>query len=142
MPIIHTPAALKHLLQHTRTIAVVGISTNTSRASHFVSVYMQAHGYTIIPVNPAYTEVLGQPCYPSLQDIPVPVDMVNVFRRPEEVPAIVTAACTIGARSLWLQLGVTAPEAAAAASAAGLTVVMDRCLKIDHARLFSSTQPH
>ena len=140
MPIIETPQGLKNLLLQTRTIAVVGISSNPERASHYVSAYMLAQGYTIVPVNPAYPEVLGMTCYPSLYDIPIPIDMVNVFRKPEDIPPIAISACEIGARSLWLQLGILAPEAAATASAAGLAVVMDRCLKIDHAHLIASRQ--
>ncbi|HMO36607.1 MAG TPA: CoA-binding protein [Gemmatales bacterium] len=96
-------AAIKELLENTRTIAVVGFSENADRPSHYVSQYMATQGYRIIPVNPTIVSVLGQRCYASLRDIPEPVDMVNVFRRPEAVPAIVEEALAIGARSLWLQ---------------------------------------
>lgn len=127
---------LRRLLLETRTIAVVGLSANWHRPSYFAAKYMLEHGYTVIPVNPAYTEVLGQKCYPSLQDIPVPVDMVDVFRKPEDVLPLVDDAIAIGAKALWLQLGVVNPEAVRKAEAAGLKVVMDRCVKIEYARLF------
>lgn len=127
---------LRRLLLETRTIAVVGLSANWHRPSHFAAKYMLEHGYTVIPVNPAYPEVLGQKCYPSLRDIPVPVDMVDVFRKPDDVLPLVDDAIAIGAKALWLQLGVVNPEAAHKAEAAGLKVVMDRCVKIEYARLF------
>lgn len=127
---------LRRLLLETRTIAVVGLSANWHRPSYFAAKYMLEHGYTVIPVNPAYPEVLGQKCYPSLRDIPVPVDMVDVFRKPDDVPPLVDDAIAIGAKALWLQLGVVNPEAARKAEAAGLKVVMDRCVKIEYARLF------
>ncbi|MCP1673766.1 putative CoA-binding protein [Natronocella acetinitrilica] len=129
-------ATLRRLLRDTRTIAVVGLSANWYRPSFFAAKYMQDHGYRIIPVNPAYTEVLGETCYPSLEAIPEPVDMVDVFRRAEELPAIVDSAIAIGARTVWMQLGVINQEAAERARAAGLDVVMDRCVKIEHGRLF------
>ncbi|WP_205754898.1 CoA-binding protein [Azoarcus sp. DD4] len=129
-------AGLRRVLQQTRTIAVVGLSANWHRPSFFAAKYMQTRGYRIIPVNPAYKEVLGEKCYPSLRAIHEPVDLVDVFRRPEEVPAVVDDAIAIGARTLWLQLGVIHEEAAARAQAAGLDVVMDRCVKIEYARLF------
>ncbi|HRP75656.1 MAG TPA: CoA-binding protein [Rhodocyclaceae bacterium] len=127
---------LRRLLLETRTIAVVGLSANWHRPSYFAAKYMLEHGYTVIPVNPAYPEVLGQKCYPSLRDIPVPVDMVDVFRKPDDVLPLVDDAIAIGAKALWLQLGVVNPEAARKAEAAGLKVVMDRCVKIEYARLF------
>lgn len=127
---------LRRLLAQTRTIAVVGLSAKWNRPSFFAAQYMQQRGYTIIPVNPAYDTVLGQTCYPSLRDIPVPVDMVDCFRKPEDLLPIVDDAIAIGARSLWLQLGVINTEAVARAEAAGLDVVMDRCVKIEYARLF------
>lgn len=129
-------AGLRRVLQQTRRIAVVGLSANWNRPSYFAAKYMQTRGYTIVPVNPAYDEVLGEKCYPSLRDIPGAVDMVDVFRKPEDVGPIVDDAIAIGARCLWLQLGVIVPEAAARAEAAGLDVVMDRCVKIEYARLF------
>lgn len=127
---------IRRVLTENRNIAVVGLSANVHRPSHFATKYMMEHGYHIIPVNPAYDEVLGQPCYPSLQDIPSPIDMVNVFRKPEDVLPIVDDAIAIGAKTLWLQLGVVNPEAVERAEAAGLDVVMDRCVKIEYARIF------
>lgn len=128
-------AATRALLQDTRTIAIVGLSPNPQRPSNEVARYLRAAGYTIIPVNPACDEVLGEKCYASLREIPGPVDLVDVFRRPEDVMPIVDDAIAIGARGLWLQLGVIAPEAARRAADAGLKVVMDRCTKIEHAVL-------
>ena len=127
--------ALRQLLQDTRTIAIVGLSANESRPSYGVARYLQQHGYRIIPVNPAYDEVLGQKSYPDLRSIPEPVDMVDIFRKPEEVPPLVDEAVAIGAKSFWMQLGVVNRDAARKAEAAGLRVVMDRCVKIEHARL-------
>ena len=129
-------ATLRRLLHDCRTIAVVGLSANWYRPSYFAAKYMLDHGYTIIPVNPAYQEVLGQKCYPSLKDIPVRVDMVDCFRKSEEIPALATEAIAIGARVLWMQLGVVSEAAKRTALDAGLEVVMDRCVKIEHARLF------
>ena len=127
--------ALRALLEDTRTIAIVGLSPRPERASNEVARYLRAAGYTIIPVNPRCTEVLGEKCYPNLRDVPGPIDMVDVFRRSEEVMAVAEDAIAVGARSLWLQLGVIAPEATALATAAGLKVVVDRCTKIEHAVL-------
>lgn len=129
-------ATLRRLLHDCRTIAVVGLSANWYRPSYFAAKYMLDHGYTVIPVNPAYQEVLGQKCYASLKDIPVRVDMVDCFRKSEEIPALATEAIAIGARVLWMQLGVVNEAAKRAALEAGLEVVMDRCVKIEHARLF------
>mgnify|MGYP001466642543 FL=1 len=126
---------LRRLLQETKTIAVVGLSPRPDRPSHEVAAYLQRAGYRIIPVNPACEEVLGEKCYPSLREIPVPIDLVDVFRRPEDVMAVAEDAIAVGARALWLQLGVIAPQAAARAEQAGLKVVMDRCTKIDHRAL-------
>lgn len=133
---IEDVAGLRRILMQNRTIAVVGLSANWHRPSHFAAKYMLDHGYAVIPVNPAYTEVLGQKCYSSLHDVPRKVDIVDCFRRAEDIPAIADAAIAIGARVLWLQLGVINPEAARHAEAAGLEVVMDRCVKIEYARLF------
>ncbi len=127
---------LRRVLLECRSIAVVGLSANWHRPSFFAAQYMQARGYTIIPVNPAYDEILGQKCYPSLRDIPVPVDMVDVFRKPAEVPPLVDDALAIGAKVFWMQLGVIHQEAARRAEAGGMRVVMDRCVKIEYARLF------
>lgn len=127
---------LRRVLLECRSIAVVGLSANWHRPSFFAAQYMQARGYTIIPVNPAYDEILGQKCYPSLRDIPVSVDMVNVFRKPAEVPPLVDDALAIGVKVFWMQLGVIHQEAARRAEAGGMQVVMDRCVKIEYARLF------
>jgi len=132
---INDSPRIRELLQHTRRIAVVGLSARTDRPSNEVARYLLDHGYTVIPVNPAYQEVLGLTCYPSLRDIPEAVDMVDVFRRSEEVSAVVDEAIAVGARSLWLQLGVIDHDAAQRAQAAGLQVVMDHCVKIEHTRL-------
>ncbi len=127
--------SLRRILAQSRTIAVVGLSQNWHRPSNFAAKYLQHHGYRVIPVNPAYTEVLGEKCYASLAEIPEPVDVVDCFRRAEDIMPLAQAAIAIGAKVLWLQLGVVNLEAAALARAAGLDVVMDRCMKIEHARL-------
>ena len=127
-------ATIRAILEGMRTIAVVGLSSNTLRASHFVAFYLQRHGYHIVPVNPNETEVLGERCYPALSAIPFKVDVVDVFRRPVAVPAIAEEAVAIGAKALWLQFGVISAEGAAIAERGGLKVVMDRCMKVEHAR--------
>jgi predicted CoA-binding protein len=127
---------LRRVLAQSRRIAVVGLSAKWHRPSYFAAQYMLDRGYEIIPVNPAYESVLGQRCYPSLADIPGPVDMVDCFRRPEQMLPLAREAVDIGARCLWMQLGVINHEAVALAEAAGLDVVMDRCVKIEYARLF------
>lgn len=127
---------LRRILRDHRTIAVVGLSANWYRPSYFAAKYLQEHGYRVIPVNPAYDSVLGEKCYARLSDIPEPVDVVDCFRRSEEIPALAREAVEIGAKVLWLQLGVRSEEARAIAEAAGLEVVEDRCMKIEHARLF------
>jgi predicted CoA-binding protein len=129
-------AALRQILKASPTIAVVGLSADWNRPSYFAAKYMQAHGYKIVPVNPRYPEILGEKCYSTLEDIPFPVDLVDVFRRTEEVLPIAQSAIRIGAQCLWQQLGVLNQEADALARAAGLQSVMDRCVKIEHARLF------
>jgi predicted CoA-binding protein len=129
-------AGLRRVLQDNRVIAVVGLSPNWNRPSYFAAKYMLAHGYTVIPVNPGATEILGQKCYPDLAAIPLKVDLVDVFRKPEDAGPIADQAIRIGAKCLWLQLGVINREAAGKAAAAGLDVVMDRCVKIEYARLF------
>ena len=126
---------IPELLKTSRNIAVVGLSSRRFRPSYGVAQYMQQNGYRIIPVNPFEQEVLGEKCYPDLDSVPDRVDIVDVFRRPEFVPEIVEAAIRIGARAVWMQEGVVHEEAAARAAAAGLTVVMDRCILKDHARL-------
>lgn len=127
--------SLRRILAESRSIAVVGLSRNWQRPSNFAAKYLQHHGYRIIPVNPAYDQVLGEKCYASLADIPEPVDVVDCFRRAADIPPLAEAAIAIGAKVLWLQLGVINLEAAQRARAAGLEVVMDRCIKIEHARL-------
>jgi predicted CoA-binding protein len=129
-------AGLRRVLQGNRVIAVVGLSPSWNRPSYFAAKYMLEHGYTVIPVNPAAPEILGQKSYPDLAAIPVKVDMVDVFRKPEDALPIAREAVRIGARCLWLQLGVINPAAAELAAAAGLDVVIDRCVKIEYARLF------
>jgi predicted CoA-binding protein len=127
---------LRRILKQNHTIAVVGLSSQWFRPSFFAAKYLQEHGYRVIPVNPAHTEVLGEKCYGSVRDIPERVDVVDVFRKPEDVPPIAEEAIAIGAKVLWMQLGVINEEAARRARAAGLDVVMNRCMKIEHARLF------
>ncbi len=134
--IVEDVAGLRRVLLANRVIAVVGLSPSWNRPSYFAAKYMQERGYTIIPVNPTAKEILGQPCYPDLASIPVPVDMVDVFRKPEDVLPIAQEAVRIGAKSVWFQLGVINPEAAKLAADAGLDVVVDRCVKIEYARLF------
>lgn len=133
--IIDDDAGIRRILENHRVIAMVGLSPKEDRPSNVVARYLMALGYTVIPVNPGQREILGQPCYPSLKDIPGKVDMVDVFRNSADVPPIAAAAIAIGAKTLWLQLGVINQDAAEAAAAAGLDVVMDRCPKIEHARL-------
>ncbi|MFM8998671.1 MAG: CoA-binding protein [Actinomycetota bacterium] len=129
--------AIRRILGATRTIAVVGLSSKPDRPSHDVAAYLQRAGYRIVPVNPRETEVLGEPAYATLRDIPadVPIDLVDVFRRAEETPEVARDAVAIGAKALWLQLGIANDEARAIAEEAGLAVIMDRCLKVDHRRL-------
>ena len=127
---------LRRILKSCRTIAVVGLSAEWHRPSFFAAKYLQEHGYRIVPVNPRYDKVLGERCYASLRDIPHPVDMVDVFRRTADVGPIAEEAIAIGAKCLWQQLGGHNVEADARARAAGLDSGMDRCVKIEHARLF------
>lgn len=122
------------ILRSSRTIAVVGLSSDPSRASYGVSEYLQAKGYRIIPVNPNETEVLGEKAYPRLEDLPVQVDIVDVFRRADQVPAVAESAIAVGAKVLWMQLGIANEAAAEKARAAGLTVIEDACLLIEHKR--------
>jgi predicted CoA-binding protein len=128
------PLTIQRVLNTASTIAIVGLSSNELRASHFVGFYLKRHGYRVIPVNPRETEVLGAASYPSLLDVPEPVDIVNVFRAPDALPAIATDAVTIGAGALWCQFGVINDEGARIAEEGGVTVIMDRCLKVEHAR--------
>lgn len=122
---------IKEILNGSNTVAVVGLSDNPERVSYMVSEAMQGKGYTIIPVNPNAVTILGQKSYAKLSDIPVPVDIVNVFRRSEFTPPIAEEAVAIGAKTLWLQLGIVSEDAAQIASEAGLNVIMDRCIKVE-----------
>ena len=125
----------RDILTNSKTVAVVGLSDNPDRPSHYVAEYLQSRGYRIIPVNPAVKEVLGERSYAGLREIPVPVDLVDIFRKSESVPPVVDDAIAIGAKAVWMQEGVVHKEAAAKARAAGLKVVMDRCTLKEHARL-------
>jgi len=137
MPILTAESDIASLLRRSRTIAVVGLSANPARDSNRVAQYLLRQGYVVLPVNPALQEVLGQKAYPDLAAIGYPVDIVDVFRRPGFVPAIADAAVHTGARALWLQFDTVDEEAAARASAAGLDVVADRCIMVDHRRLLA-----
>jgi uncharacterized protein len=128
------PLTIQRVLHNAETIAVVGLSGNELRASNFVGYYLKRHGYRVIPVNPRETEILGMTCYPSLLDIPVPVDVVNVFRTPDALPGIARDTVAIHADALWCQFGVINDEGAQIAEDGGVTVIMDRCLKVEHAR--------
>lgn len=136
--VYEAPSAAERLLilNKYKNIAMVGLSANPFRPSHFAAIYMLANGYNIIPVNPMEKEILGRKCYPSLRDIPERVDIVDVFRKPGDVPPLVDDTVAIGAKVFWMQLGVINEEAARKAVEAGLEVVMDRCVKIEHARFF------
>ena len=127
---------LRRILAENRTIAVVGLSADWFRPSYFAAKYMQEHGYRVIPVNPRYSEILGEACYPSLSAIPIRIDIVDVFRKTADVLPIALEAVAIGARCLWQQIGVISEEAQALALRHGLDSVVDRCVKIEHARLF------
>lgn len=127
---------LRQCLNEARVIACVGMSDKSHRPSYFVGKYLLDHNYTMIPVNPTRSEILGQICYPSLADVPTRIDMVDCFRKPADMPALAQEAVAVGAKILWMQLGVISEEAKAIAEAGGLTVVMDHCTKIEHARLF------
>jgi predicted CoA-binding protein len=128
------PLTIQHVLHTASTVAVVGLSSNELRASNFVGYYLRRHGYHVVPVNPRETEILGERCYPSLLDVPVPVDVVNVFRAPPALPGIAREAVAIHAGTLWCQFGVINEEGAQIAEDGGVTVIMDRCLKVEHAR--------
>lgn len=128
-------AEIAAIIRQYRTIAVVGLSPDPSRPSYQVAQYLQEHGFRIIPVNPKCQEILGERCYPDLRSIPEPVDIVDIFRQVEAIPGIVEEAIAIGAKVVWMQLGLEHPEAAVQARQAGLQVVMNRCLKVEHARI-------
>ena len=128
------PLTVQRVLYKARTIAIVGLSPNELRASYFVGYYMKRHGYQVIPVNPREVEILGEKSYKSLLDVPVPVDIVNVFRAPDALPAIAEDAVKIHAGNLWCQFGVINEDGARIAESGGVSVIMDRCLKVEHAR--------
>jgi uncharacterized protein len=133
-PRYQDPRAIVEVLRSARTVAIVGLSPDELRASNFIGFYLRRHGYRVIPVNPKEKEILGEKSYPSLSGIDVPVDIVDVFRRPEAVPDIAREAVAIGAKTLWLQFGVISAEGARIAEEGGMRVVMDRCMKVEHAR--------
>ena len=128
------PLTIQQVLYTAKTVAIVALSPNELRASHFVGYYLGRHGYTVIPVNPKEAEILGQKSYKSLRDVPGHIDVVNVFRAPDALPAIAAEAVAVGAGTLWCQFGVINAEGARAAEDGGLSVVMDRCIKVEHAR--------
>ena len=128
------PLTIQRVLYSAKTIAIVGLSKNELRASYFVGYYLKRHGYRVIPVNPREPEILGETSCASLLDVPVPVDIVNVFRAPDALPAIAADAVKIGAGALWCQFSVINEEGARIAEAGGLSVIMDRCIKVEHAR--------
>jgi uncharacterized protein len=128
------PLTIQRVLHSAKTIAIVGLSKNELRASYFVGYYLKRHGYHVIPVNPRESEILGETSYPSLLEVPVPVDIVDVFRTPDALPGIARDAVSIGAGALWCQFGVINAEGARIAEEGGVTVIMDRCLKVEHAR--------
>lgn len=131
----HDPETIRQLLADTRTIAVVGLSDKPDRDSYRVAAYLQRNGYRIIPVNPHISEVLGEKSYGTLKEVPEPIDLVDIFRRPEAVPPIVAEAIEVGAKAVWMQIGVIHPQAAEQARDAGLQVVMNRCIMVDHLQL-------
>jgi predicted CoA-binding protein len=126
---------VKTMLEQSRTVAVVGISHKEERDSHKVAKYLQEHGYKVIPVNPKYQEVLGETCYPDLKAVPGHIDVVDIFRNVEAIPGIVDEAIEVGAGHVWMQLGLAHEDAAEKARRAGISVVMNKCMKIEHARL-------
>jgi predicted CoA-binding protein len=128
------PLTIQRVLHHAKTIAIVGLSNNELRASYFVGYYLRRHGYRVIPVNPRETEILGEKSFKSLVDVPVPVDVVNVFRAPDALPAIADEAVNVRAGTVWCQFGVINEEGGRIAEAGGVSVIMDRCIKVEHAR--------
>ena len=128
------PLTIQRVIHTAKTIAIVGLSKNELRASHFVGFYLRRHGYRVIAVNPREPEIFGEKSFKTLADVPVPVDIVNVFRAPDALPAIAEEAVAVGAKNLWCQFSVINEEGGRIAEAGGLSVVMDRCLKVEHAR--------
>jgi uncharacterized protein len=135
-PFATTAADRIRILERYKRIAMVGLSANPFRPSHFAAIYLLSHGYDVTPVNPREKEILGRRAYASLRDVPGPIEIVDIFREPAAVPAIVEDAISVGAKVVWMQLGVIHEAAAERARQAGLEVVMDRCIKIEHARFF------
>ena len=129
---------VEEILRDSKTIAVVGISPRSDRDSYVVAEYLQRQGYRVIPVNPTIDEVLGEKCYPSVRDVPEPIDIVDIFRRPPDVPPVVDAAIEVGAKVVWMQIKIIHEEAAAKAEAHGLDVVMDKCTKPEHEKLVAA----
>ncbi|MGH3009208.1 MAG: CoA-binding protein [Gaiellaceae bacterium] len=134
MSAFQDPATIRRLIQNARTVALVGLSGNELRSSNFVGYYLMRHGYRVIPVNPNEESVRGERSYASLGDVPGPIDVVDVFRNPDAVPELAREAVAVGAGALWLQFGVISEEGAEIARRGGLDVVMDRCMKVEHAR--------
>jgi uncharacterized protein len=130
----HDEATITHLLDTVKTIAVVGLSSQPDRPGYYVPAYLQAHGYHILPVNPALQQALGEKAYPDLLSVPYPVDLVQIFRRSEAVTPFVEQAIQIGAKAVWMQLGIVNEEAAQLARKSGLDVVMDACMMVEHRR--------
>lgn len=130
-----SPAEIADILQSYRTVAVVGLSPKADRPSHQVAKYLREHGYRVVPVRPGCSEILGEKCYDTLRDIPFPVEVVDIFRNVDAIPAIVDEAIAVGANVVWMQLGLAEPDSAKKARTAGLKVVMDRCMKIEHGQL-------
>jgi uncharacterized protein len=128
------PLTIQRVLHGAKTVAIVGLSKNALRASYFVGFYLGRHGYRVIPVNPRESEILGEKSFKSLADVPVPVDIVNVFRAPEALPGLAEEAVAIGAKNLWCQFTVISEDGGRIAEAGGLSVIMDRCIKVEHAR--------
>ena len=125
---------IQRVLNQAKTVAIVGLSPNELRASYFVGFYLKRHGYRVVPVNPRERTIMGETSYPDLASVPFPIDVVDVFRAPDAVPGIARDAVRVGAKTLWCQYGVISPEGGRAAEEAGLKVVMDRCIKVEHAR--------
>jgi predicted CoA-binding protein len=128
------PQTIQRVIHNAKTIAIVGLSKNPLRASYFVGYYLRRHGYRVVPVNPRESEILGEPSFKTLADVPVPVDIVNVFRAPDALPGIAQEAVAIHAKALWCQFTVINEEGGRIAETGGLSVVMDRCIKVEHAR--------
>jgi len=129
---MNEPSLIRDMLMNTKTIAVVGLSADESKPSHYVSAYLKQQGYKVYPINPAITEVLGEPAYPSLHALPIKPDLVNVFRLPKTIPAIVDEMIALGLTNLWVQQGIVHLDAAIRAEAAAIRIVMDRCIMVEH----------